>query len=214
MKTCLIVVAMLGTLLTSGCVTGRRSVALVVPPSAAAPETVGTVHLGSITDARTFMNRPPDPWIPSVEGDVAAMSADQKATMIGRQRNTYGRALGDVALPAGSSVAQVTRTLIEQGLKQRGFSTTADAGAPISIDVSIDEFWGWFTPGMWVVSFEARVYCTLTIKSSDQSTQAVIKGYGINRGQVASDANWQLAYRRAFEDFLLKIGPELSKAGL
>lgn len=72
----------------------------------------------------------------------------------------------------------------------------------------------WFTPGFASVAFEARVYCTLTIHKGGQGGTVVIKGNGLNRGQMASDANWALAYDRAFIDFLQKFGPEMDKAGL
>jgi uncharacterized lipoprotein YajG len=133
--------------------------------------------------------------------------------MIGRQRNTYGKALGDISLEAGDSVTQRVQLLVEQALQQRGYRVSADATAGNSVVVSIDEFWAWFTPGMWSVTFESRVYCTLTLRRADQSGTVVIKGYGINHGQVAKDANWQLAYDRAFSDFLTKAGPELERAG-
>jgi len=63
------------------------------------------------------------------------------------------------------------------------------------------------------VSFEARVYCTLTLKRPDKEGTIVIKGYGINRGQIASDENWALAYNRAFLDFLEKARGEIDRAG-
>lgn len=41
-----------------------------------------------------------------------------------------------------------------------------------------------------------------------------VRGNRRNNGQAASDANWQLACRRAFEDFLPKLDDELANAGL
>jgi len=173
----------------------------------------GGFYIGAITDTRDFQNKPSDPSTPSVDGDVNALSQDQKGLMIGRQRNTYGMALGDIALPADDSVIKRTRLLLEEGLKHRGYQISADPSVPNCATVSINEFWAWFTPGFWSVSFEARVYCTITLKKPDGSVKLVVKGYGINRGQVASDANWQLAYDNAFRDFLSKFDAELEKVG-
>jgi hypothetical protein len=53
----------------------------------------------------------------------------------------------------------------------------------------------------------------ITSRQSDHEA-LTIRGYGINKGQVARDANWQLAYQRAFEDFLTKSSAELRNAGL
>jgi hypothetical protein len=166
-----------------------------------------------VVDGRTFQNKPGDPSTPSVDGDVTAMSADQRAMMIGRQRNTYGKALGDIALPTGDTVMRQAKSLLEAGLRRRGFEITQDAAsARASATVSIDEFWAWFTPGFWSIDFEARVYCTITIREMGRASKVVVRGYGMNHGQVASDANWQQAYDLAFKDFLTKLDAELDQS--
>ena len=81
------------------------------------------------------------------------------------------------------------------------------------MDVSIDQFWAWFSPGLFAVSFEARIYCTLTLIKNDKKTLIMIQGNGINQGQVASNENWKLAYSRAYEDFLKKLVAALEKIG-
>jgi hypothetical protein len=215
MKILILLSASLLALFTSGCVVGRRTVSL--PVTGLGTTTVaskGTIYIGAITDNRMFENNPPEPSVPSIDGDVNSISAGQKLSMIGRQRNGYGHAMGDIALPDGDSVTAVTHRLLEEGLKHRGYAISTDAMAPNSATVSIDQFWAWFTPGMVSVSFEARVYCTITIKRADRADKVIILGYGLNKGQMASDENWQLAYQRAFQDFLLKLDVEFDKAGL
>jgi len=209
----LLVLSTVITLLQSGCVIGRRTIALPIPALDASTSVKGGVYIASITDNRVFENKPPVPSTPSVDGDVHTLSADQKAVMIGRQRNTYGMAMGDIALPAEDSVITRARLLLEEGLKRRGYQISPDASSPNSASISIDEFWAWFTPGFWNVSFESRVYCTITLKKLDGSFAVVVKGYGINHGQIASDANWQLAYDLAFRDFLSKLDVELDNIG-
>jgi hypothetical protein len=199
------------TALQSGCVVGRRTVALPVPELGSLAASKGEISVTSVVDARGFQNKPSDPSTPSIDGDVTTLSADQKGMMIGRQRNGYGHAMGDIALPAGQSVTERTKLLIEDALRHRGYAVTANGSATNTASVKIDEFWAWFSPGMFTVSFEARVYCTVELKRAGESTPVVIKGYGANLGQVASDANWQLAYERAFKDFLTKFDAALDK---
>lgn len=214
MKKPLILAVVLASTLTSGCVVGRRTVALPIPSQPAAASTKGEFRIDAVVDNRKFENKPSEASVPSIDGDIATLSSETKSSMIGRQRNTYGKAMGDIALPAGDSVIKRSRALLEEGLRRRGYTISDSPDAANSASVSIDEFWAWFSPGMWAVSFEARVTCTLRIKKADGSADLVIRGYGMNKGQVASDSNWQLAYTRAFEDFLAKMGPELDKAGL
>ncbi len=206
-------VALAFSLFGSGCVVGRRTVDLPVPTATSLPASKGTVAIGSIADARHFENEPPDPSTPSIDGDVSSLSAEQRAAFIGRQRNGFGHAMGDIALPSGETVQTRVKEVIAQGFARRGYTLTTEASAANAVDVKIDEFWAWFTPGFSYVSFEARVYCTFTVKHGGHTETFTVQGHGLNGGMVASDANWQLAYTRAFEDFLGKFDQELTKAG-
>lgn len=217
MKKLLIVSALIGLVcaLQTGCVVGRRTIALPVPAAtAAAPAQKGTVYLERITDDRRFENKPEAPSTPSIDGDVNAISAEQRSMMIGRQRGGFGNAMGDIALPAGESVQKRTQALFEEALKRRGYALSADANTPNVATISIKEFWAWFTPGMWSVSFEARINCVLSLKTAAGVKEISITSQSYNGGQVASDANWQIAYTRAFDDFLKKLDGELAAAGL
>ncbi len=213
MKKYLLILSLAAVLLHSGCVVGRRTVSLAVPSLGVGAEPLGVLRIASVDDNRVFQNKPADPSMPSIDGDVTGMSSDQKSVMIGRQRNTYGKAMGDIALPSGDSVTSRARALLEGAFKRRGYTISTDASTPNTATVSVDEFWAWFTPGMWSVTFEARVYCTIMLQRGDSTAKLVIKGYGINRGQVAKDANWQLAFDRAFHDFLVKFDTELNATG-
>lgn len=197
-------------LLASGCVLGQRTVALPVP-SHGSGGSKGQVAITSITDARVFQNKPSDPSTPSARGDVNQLSAQQRANLIGRQRNTYGAAMGDIALPAGETAATKMRELIASALAKRGYGVGGSGGN--SASVRIDEFWAWGTPGMWSIGFEARVRGQFTVRRGGATRTFSITGHGENNGQVASDTNWRQAYERAFADFLAKLDTELAGAG-
>ena len=200
-------------ILVTGCVAGRRTIDLPVRSLSGSIDEKGQIFIGGIEDNRIFQNDPPDAYIPSVDGDVNSLTPKQKAMMIGRQRGGFGNAMGDVALPADDSVVKRTRRLLEEVFKSRGYTITSDSNAANTASAKIDQFWGWFTPGFAVVSFEARVYCTMTVTKSDVSSTIVVEGYGSNKGQIASDANWQLAYDRAFNNFQSNLGSKLTAAG-
>ena len=217
MKKLLIVSALISLVgaFQTGCVVGRRTIALPIPATTAtAPAQKGTVYLEAVTDDRRFENKPAEPSTPSVDGDVNSMPAEQRSMMIGRQRGGFGNAMGDIALPAGENVQKRTTALFEEALKRRGYAITTDASAANKASISIKEFWAWFTPGMWSVSFEARINCTLSVKTAAGAKEITITSQSYNGGQVASDANWRIAYERAFEDFLKKLDAELASAGL
>jgi hypothetical protein len=202
------------SLVQTGCVVGRRTVDLPVPSQMSTQSGKGSLRVMDVTDSRTFENKPRDPSTPSIDGDVNSMTDAQKSIMIGRQRNGYGHAMGDIALPANRSVQERTRVLIENGLKKRGYVISDDPASANYAKVEIREFWAWFTPGMWVISFEARLDCVVIITVDGKAHKLEVAGYAKNVGQVASDANWQKAYRLAFENFLTNLDDELQKEGL
>lgn len=208
-----ILLALLLALTTSGCVMGRRTISLSVASANSYPAKKGTVHLASVTDARVFQNKPSEPSTPSIDGDVNTLTKEQKASMIGRQRNGYGRAMGDIALAPGQSVPKIVRELVAEGFKRRGYEASNSPGSGNSANVTIDECWAWFSPGMWSIGFDAQVRCTLTLRRDGHSSRIVVQGHGYNGGQVASDTNWRQAYERAFEDFLEKFDKEAAAAG-
>jgi len=192
----------------SGCVTGRRTLSLPISTHESPAATQGRVHIATVTDSREFQNRPSDPSVPSIDGDVTKLSAQEKDKMIGRQRNTFGKAMGDIGLAENDSVTKRTRLLIGEGLRRKGYEVTDDPKAPTTVAVSIDEFWAWGTPGFWALTFEAKLQCTISVSTPAGVQTAIVKGYGINHGQVAKDVNWQEAYDPAFEDFMTNLGAQ------
>ena len=211
MKLPLVLFAAATLLLQSGCVTGRRTLSLDVPSGVAPAATKGKVYIAAVTDDRVFQNKPSDPSIPSIDGDVATLSAHQKDVMIGRQRNTWGHAMGDIGLSDNDSVTKRVHSLVEEGLKRSGYEVGSSPDAPNSVSVSINQFWAWMTPGMWALTFEARISTKVTLKTVAGSSDFVVLGLGTNHGQVAKDENWQEAFQPAFADYLANFKREMAK---
>jgi len=214
MKFPLIALIGIAIVLQTGCVTGRRFISLSVTPHDIPAATQGKVYIAAVTDDREFQSKPSDPSIPSINGDVTKLSAQEKDQMIGRQRNTFGKAMGDIGLPADDSVTKRTRLLVEQGLTRRGYQITSDASAPNTVKVSVKEFWAWMTPGFFALTFEAKLSCAIEVNNASGVHTAIVKGYGLNHGQVAKDGNWQEAYDPAFEDFIANFGSQWENLGL
>ena len=192
----------------TGCVTGRRTLSLPISTHESHAATQGRVYIATVTDNRQFQNKPSDPSVPSIDGDVTKLSAQEKDKMIGRQRNTFGKAMGDIGLAENDSVTKRTRLLVSEGLRRKGFDVTDDPTSPITLGVSIDEFWAWGTPGFWALTFEAKLQCTISVTGPAGVRTAIVKGYGLNHGQVAKDVNWQEAFDPAFEDFMTNLGAQ------
>lgn len=204
----------LAVLVLSGCVTGTRNIELNAPEFSNQKSASGPIYIDIIEDQRTFESKPRSPSTPSVKGSLETTSKEKLSTLIGRQRNGYGAAMGDVALPEGATVQDKMRQLLTQGLESRGYTVINDSSAEKKMSVEIEKFWAWFSPGVWAVSFESTLQCKINIEGDQNSQTFDIAGYGINKGQVASNANWTLAYQRAFLDFLENLDKALDNAGL
>lgn len=207
-------VPVLATLLLSGCVVGTRNVALTSPEYASGKSASGPVYIGTIVDNRTFEQKPKEPSTPSVDGELSSTPQETLSALVGRQRNSYGRAMGDIALPEGATVQDRVRDLLASALRSRGYDVVDDPNAPNTVSVVIEKFWAWFTPGMWTVGFEADLKCGIDFATPSGKQTFDVVGYGLNRGQGASNANWELAYQRAFEDFLKNLDGQLDSKGL
>ncbi|MBL8266945.1 hypothetical protein [Steroidobacter sp.] len=196
---------MVAFLACSGCVVGRRSIELEVPSAAKIVNaSKGTVSIASVVDKRQFENKPSDPSIPSIDGDVNSMGAAERNKMIGRQRNTWGKAMGDVALAEGQTVESRTRQLVTEAFQRRGYTVT-DAKSKNRADIVIDKFWAWFTPGMFVIDFEANLRADMNVSLNGRTSKFTVTGYGKKGGGMASDEHWRDAYSSAFEDFLKNL---------
>ena len=202
--------------LSSGCVTGTRSLGVNVAPSETplASPTRGALAIGQINDQRTFQNHPDDPSTPSIDGDVTQLSPAAKSTYIGRQRNTWGHAMGDIALPNGQTVQGKVSELLAEGLRRRGYSIVGTDKTDNRVSADVQQFWSWMTPGFFALSFEVRIQSTVVITKDGKSSTLTVSGYGLNHGQFAKDSNWSEAFDIAFSDYLKNLDDQLSKAGL
>jgi hypothetical protein len=59
-----------------------------------------------------------------------------------------------------------------------------------------------------VLTFEAKIQCTISVSNASGVQNEIVNGYGINHGQVAKDGNWQEAFDPAFEDFMTNFGTQ------
>lgn len=215
MKVSHVAVAAAILVVQTGCVTGRRELTLAAPTDGLSNSaTAGRVFLAAITDDRQFQNKPDDPSTPSINGDVTKLSAEDKDRMVGRQRNGFGHAMGDVSLAGNDSVTKEVRTLVEQGLQRKGYRLTQNSDAPNVMKVSTTEFWSWMTPGFFALSFEAKIQCAITVTNGAGSHTLIVKGYGLNHGQFAKDANIVQAFDPAFADFLVNFATNVDNLGL
>lgn len=206
-------------LLMSGCATTRSEMRLAVPASGSAVVSGGRpLVIDSVRDVRTFEADPRDPSTPSLKkGAKYALTAVGRKQAIARKRGGFGHAFGDILLPPDQSVESLTRQLLTNAFAAHGYSVVDAAEAPANathVSADIQQFWAWFTPGFWSATIEAHVKTLLTVVSPEGQRKLTVTGYGRNSVQTGREANWQLAYQRAFEDYLKQFDEAADNNGI
>jgi uncharacterized lipoprotein YajG len=163
----LIVVFMLT--LTS-CATNRGVVRLDVPaPTMETPLNGKTVIINSVTDNRQFQENPKTQDIPSLGfGGAAGSSADIKKRSIGRKRNSFGKALGDILLEEGQTVETVITSALKRSFSEKGYKILEGQNQTdntIVVDASIEKFWAYMTPGFWAITLSSDISTDIQTKS-------------------------------------------------
>ncbi len=207
--------AALFCVVVSGCATTRSEIKLASPPVAAAstaPSTGRTAVIRSVKDERVFVESPSEPSTPSLGLEGASnASAEVKARAVGRKRNTYGKALGDLQLDSGQTVESVVRDNTSVALKQAGYdvkATVADAGAtPLIIDIHVKEFWAWLRPGFWAITLNSRIATDFDISGASAPVQ--VGGVAEEKTAMATDSAWMQVIDTALKDYRAQVVSKL-----
>lgn len=197
----------------SACATSRSVVDIKSAPLAAnaAPAAGPAVRLVKVTDARLFDAEPPNPSTPSLSSSDINNAA-LKARAVGRKRNTYGMALGDVMLPDGQTVAGLLTTATETGLTRAGFRVLHkgepgyDGAAPV--ELWINKYWSWVTLGALEGTFHNQAEIELTSDLSAFHNRTVVNGAAEEGGWKGS---WETVATKGLNDLIDHIAAAFAK---
>ncbi|WP_087750439.1 flagellar biosynthesis protein [Paraburkholderia caledonica] len=177
----------------AGCAVGRTTVD-VSASQGNNPATGKYVRIDSAQDKRTFTVAPPSADMASL--DPAEDSSDaSKARAIGRKRNGYGKALGDVVLPEGKTVSGLVESALTTGFQQAGYVVVKqgdpnfDSAAPVT--AQIVDFWAWFQPGFWSVTTNQKSEVKLSGDIGALHGDETIKTRVSESKQVVTSGDWQ-----------------------
>ncbi len=128
-----------------------RSEVAVAQNVAPDPASGTAVVIAAVLDQREFEAAPASPSVPSLKESSQIGDKQITSRAIGRKRNAYGAALGDVLLSPPQTVASLVGDAVRSGMRDAGYrvvddSDPANARAP-RVTVRVVEFWNWVTPG-------------------------------------------------------------------
>lgn len=177
----------------AGCAVGRGTVDVTAPKSAN-PATGKYVRIDSVSDKRTFEVAPSTADIASLDPDEDTSDAS-KSRAIGRKRNGYGKALGDIVLPEGKTVSGIVEEALTSGFQNAGYIVVKkgdpnyDAAAPVN--ARIVNFWAWFQPGFWAISVNHKSDVELAGEVGGLHGQNTVTTKVTESRQIASTSEWK-----------------------
>lgn len=196
----------------TGCATSRG----VVAPQMSAgvnPQSGVPVRIVTVEDKRSFQVEPSDPSIPSLmDNNISDKSLTSRA--IGRKRNSFGKALGDVILPEGQSISGLTEQTLARTLRDAGYrvvtSTDADYEQAIPVTAQIDKLWAWFRPGFWAIAIESNYDITVDGNVPGLQTAPRLTGQTRSTMQLVTGSDWQKVIEDSLSNFATKLKEKLS----
>ncbi|WP_322028386.1 flagellar biosynthesis protein [Paraburkholderia sp. J76] len=177
----------------AGCAVGRTTVD-VSSPQGTNPTTGKYVRIAPAEDKRTFAVAPPKADIASLDPSEDSSDAS-KARAIGRKRNSYGKALGDVVLPEGKTVSGLVENALERGFQEAGYIVVRQgdpnfaAAAPVTAEII--DFWAWFQPGFWSVTTNQKSELQLSGDVGALHGEQTVKTHVSESKQVVTSSDWQ-----------------------
>ncbi len=192
-------------MLVTGCATNRGMIDVRVVPTPD-PQSSAVVKIVRVTDQRVFELRPTVASTPSLkDGQINNKAITSRA--IARKRNGFGKALGDILLPEGRSVEDLVKESVQKALRDKGYSVATDDSQVdvIPVEVDINQFWAWMTPGVWSIGleFEAEVDITSPLMSS--SNKETVRGYVKLHSQMATGKAWLNTVNKGLADLITNI---------
>lgn len=210
-KICLIAAT---ALILTGCATSRGVLDLNVPdlPN---PTSSQAVKIMTVTDKRVFEIKPKKPSIPSLQNDEIN---DPKIThrAVARKRNGFGAALGDILLPEGQTVEELTRAALVNALRDSGYRVVSsgepgyDTATPVSAE--IQQFWAWMTPGFWKIKLRYNAKLQLNGDWPLNGENRVVEGDAHFSGAIASSSEWREVINNGITNLIKNLKSMLKKA--
>jgi uncharacterized lipoprotein YajG len=197
----------------AGCATDREIIDIKVANKARSSATT-PVKIVSVADKRVFQLDPRTPSIPSLKN---AEINDPRITSraIARKRNTYGMALGDILLPEGRTVEQLTREALASALSEAGYRVLSEGDPGYSdatpLSAEIDQFWAWFTPGFAEIAIEFEARVRLVGDWPLAATEREVRGYARVTGFAGTTSLWRSGIDAGIHNLIEAVARALAR---
>ncbi len=205
----IIVPLLIGLFSFSGCSVGRGVVEVKMPATGEISSSNSKeVYINSVVDERVFEVKPKSANIPSLDPD-AVDNETIKPRAIGRKRNSWGKALGDIVLPNHQTVSSVIKDATKQAFLEDGYKVI-DSKKNISdktyiADITVNQFWSWMQPGAWSLSLNTEIATHIKLKKDSSVQEEAIFILSSENYQSAVTGNWIEVMDIALKNYINKV---------
>jgi uncharacterized lipoprotein YajG len=201
-------------MLLAGCATSRSVVEVQVPVSAseaastALPPNGKSFYINSVKDNRIFQEKPSSPNIPSMDPSEAS-SDSIKLRAVGRKRNTYGKALGDILLKEGDTTETLIASSVRKAFTDKGYKVLEQSEKvppdAYVVDVEISQFWAWMNPGFWALTLSAEIATDISIKSGEETQKQSVQVKSSDHFQTGMESNYIQVISDALKQYIQEL---------
>lgn len=207
MRNLLMLVFTANMLFLSGCATKRGEVALQVPivkTDAISQSNGKQVYINSVVDKRFFEFKPTEPSIPSLDPSETQSDAI-KARAVGRKRNGYGMALGDILLNENQSVSSVIKDSLKGALIDKGYQVIENkeqiTPQTYIADVKILKFWSWMNMGFWALTISCEIETNVDFKKEGSPETYSLHVKAADSFQTGMESNYIEVMQKALKEY-------------
>lgn len=201
--------------LLGGCATSRsvlETPKLVAAKAAPQQDNGREVFINMPLDKRVFELNPATANIPSLDPTEDASDAI-KARAIGRKRNGFGKALGDILLPEGESVEKLAAASIRQAFIDKGYRIVDDRqqikADTYIVNADVNKFWSWMNPGFWAITLSTEIATGLVIDSATGTQKVAISVKASDHFQTGVESNWAEVMNKAIKSYIEDLKSKL-----
>lgn len=195
-----ILASLLAINLLGACATSRSALDVQAPAGQPGAANGKQVFINAAVDKRLFQINPSSPEVPSLDpSENQDDSIKQRA--IGRKRNGFGKALGDILLKDGQSIESLTTSSIRQAFVEKGYTVISNkeqiSKDTFVVDANIEKFWAWMNPGFASITLSTEISTELDIKSASNNSKEKIYVKAADGFQLGTESNWIEVINRA-----------------
>lgn len=215
-KNLLTIAFAISALFFSGCATKRGEVALQVPTAKTevAPSNGKQIYINSVVDKRVFEFKPAAPSTPSLDPSEAQNDVI-KARAVGRKRNAYGMALGDILLNENQSVNSVVKNALAEALQAKGYQVldNKDQVSPQTyiVDVKILKFWSWMNPGAFAITLSCEIETKIDLKKEGSPENHTIHVKAADTYGAGFESNYIEIMQKALQKYIEEAKTEIKE---